>query len=727
MATEDRAVNDLTRGRRPSLLTSLANAAIRRPRRIALAALVFVLLAAVVGAPTVGLLKARDDFQDPSSQSAHAKALIERATGSEPQAGVLALINAPPLSPAVASAAATIARVRGVASVATPASTHDRALVSRDGRESLVAATLRSAPYPDDVVTAIQAAVHGRHDVTLGGTDVASTQVGDQAKSDLAFAELLAFPLLALLSLLIFRGLAALLPVAVGGTAVLGTFLVLRGINSVLSLSSFSLNLVIGLGLGLAIDYSLLIVWRFREELGQGKSTPDALRATMATAGRTVCFSSVTVAAALASLIVFPQRFLVSMGLGGAVVALIAAASALLVLPALMILLAGHVGRVVPRPEGTGRWYRIAQAVMRRPALVAVVTTAGLLLIASPALGIRWSGIDASILPAGKSARVVSNELARQFPAQNLNAITITATAPRTAGSELTAYEARLRGVPGITTAQPPQYIGRGVWKLTLGANSDPISAPAQRTVQNVRALRAPIPVAVGGEAAEFHDQKAAIANTLPVALALLAVTTLLILWLMTSSVVLPVTSLVMNALTVAAAAGLLVFVFQDGRLTGPLAYTSQGGIEQTDFLVFAALVFALSTDYGVLVLTRIKEARDRPLGDREAVAVGLEHTGRIVTLAAILLAVAIGAFGTSKVVFLKEVGLGTAVAVLIDAFIVRTALVPSLLALLGRRAWWSPAPLRHLHHRLGIGEAPPRQPPTQTEPQPTEAVPKPA
>jgi RND superfamily putative drug exporter len=690
------------------VLASLANAAIRRPGRLALAALAFVIFAGVVGAPTVGLLKARDDFQDPASQSMHANALIQRATGSEPQAGVLALVHAPPSSPAVASAAATIARVSGVASVATPASSHDQALVSRDGAESIVAATLRSAPDPDVVVTAIGAALHGRHDVTLGGTDVAGQQVGAQAKSDLAFAELLAFPLLALLSLLIFRGLAALLPIAVGGTAVLGTFLVLRVINVALPLSSFCLNMVIGLGLGLAIDYSLLLVWRFREELGAGKSAPDALRATLATAGRTVCFSAVTVAAALASLTVFPLRFLVSMGLGGAVVALVAAASALLVLPPLLILLAGHVGRVVARPEGTGRWYRIARGVMRRPALVAAVTTAGLLFIASPALGIRWSGIDASVLPTSKSARVVSDELAREFPGQGLNTITIAATAPGTAGPELAAYQARLRTVPGITTVRPAAYLGGGVWKLTAGATSDPISTDAQRTIGDVRALPAPMRVAVGGQAAEFHDRRATIASYLPVALVLLTLTTLLILWLMTNSVVLPITSLAMNALTVAAATGVLVFIFQHGRLTGPLAYTSQGGIEQTDFLVFAALVFALSTDYGVLVLTRIKEARDRGLGDREAVAVGLGHTGRLVTAAAVLLAVAIGAFGTSKVVFLKEVGLGTAIAVLIDAFIVRTALVPSLMALLGWRNWWSPAPLRRLHHRLAISEAPP-------------------
>jgi RND superfamily putative drug exporter len=705
------------------MLTSLANAAIRRPRRLALAALAFFVIAAVVGGPTAGLLQARDSFQDPSAPSAHAKALIEHATGTEAQAGVLALVNAPPSSPSVASVAHTIAGVSGVASVATPESGQDPALVSRDGRESIVAATLRSAPNPDDVVTQIQASLKARHDVTLGGADVAGQQVGDQAKSDLAFAELLAFPLLALLSLLIFRGLAALLPVAVGGTAVLGTFVALRVINVGLSLSSFSLNLVIGLGLGLAIDYSLLLVWRFREELGRGQSPADALRTTLATAGRTVCFSSITVAAAMASLTVFPQRFLVSMGIGGAVVALVAAASALLVVPALLIMLAGHVGRVLPQPEGTGRWYRIAHAVMRRPALVAAVTAAGLLVIASPALRTHWSGIDASVLPTSKSARVVSDQLARNFPAQDLNTITIAARAPRTAEPELAAYEARVRNVPGITTVQPPAYLGRGVWELTPGANGDPISAGAQRAVHDVRALRAPIAVAVGGPAAEFHDQRAALASSLPVALALLVLTTLLILWLMTGSVVLPVKALAMNALTVAAATGLLVLIFQDGRLTGPLAYTSQGGIEQTDFLVLAALVFALSTDYGVLVLTRIKEARDRGLDDREAVAVGLEHTGRLVTAAAILLAVAIGAFGTSNVIFLKEVGLGTAIAVLIDAFIVRTLLVPSLMALLGWRNWWSPAPLRRLHDRLAISEAPPTQPPTH-EPA---AVPKPA
>jgi RND superfamily putative drug exporter len=687
------------------MLTRLANLGLGHPRRVIGVALAFFLVAGVIGGPAAGLLKARNGFQDPGSQAAQAQRLIQRATGAEAHPGVLALVSAAPGTPAVASAAVTLRTVSGVASVATPTGRHDPALVSRDGRSSMVAATLRSAPNPNDVVKRIEAAFKGRHDVRLGGTDVANEQVVAQANSDLALAELLAFPLLAVLALVIFRGVAAVLPLAVGGTSVLGTFVVLRAVNAALPLSAFALNLVIGLGLGLAIDYSLFLVWRFREEVGRGAAVGDALRVTMATAGRTVIFSALTVAAAMATLIVFPQRFLVSMGIGGAVVALVAAAAALLVLPAAFVLLGSRLGRVHPRPLGTGGWYSLAHAVMRRPGLVAAGTAAALLVVASPTLRTHWSGVDATVLPTSRSARVVSDTLARSFSAQDLNTVTIAASAPGSDRRPLATYAARLGAVPGVTSVRPSEYLGNGVWKLTLGAAGDPISAGAQHTIAQVRAQPAPVPVAVGGQAADFHDQRAAISSSLPLALAVLGAVTLLILWAMTGSVVLPVKTLLMNALTVVTATGLLVFVFQDGRLTGPLAYTSQGGIEQTDFLVLAALVFALSTDYGVFLLTRIREARARGLPDREAIAAGLERTGRLVTAAAILLAVAIGAFGTSKVVFLKEVGLGTAAAVLIDAFVVRTLLVPSLMALLGRRNWWAPAPLRRLHERLGLGE----------------------
>jgi trehalose monomycolate/heme transporter len=260
--------------------------------------------------------------------------------------------------------------------------------------------------------------------------------------------------------------------------------------------------------------------------------------------------------------------------------------------------------------------------------------------------------------------------------------------------------------VPGVTGVQRARYVGSDTWQVRLGAADDPISARAQRTIDRIRALPAPAPVLVGGAAVSFVDQKASIASALPVALSVLAVVTLAILWLMTGSVVLPVKALLMNALTVATATGLLVFVFQDGRLTSVFDYVSQRGIEQTDFLVLAAIVFALSTDYGVLLMTRIKEARDGGRDNREANAVGLEHTGRVVSATAILLAVAIGALATSQVIFLMEIGLGVLVAVLVDAFMVRSTLVPSLMALLGEWNWWSPRPLRRLHDRIGLDEA---------------------
>jgi RND superfamily putative drug exporter len=544
--------------------------------------------------------------------------------------------------------------------------------------------------------------------VVLGGSDVAGKEINAQASKDLGFAELLAFPLLAIIAWLIFRGVAALLPVAVGGVSVLGSFTILRLVNEQLSLSNFALNLVIGLGLGLAVDYSLLLVWRFREELSEGADVPSALATTLRTAGRTITFSAVTVAAAMLTLTLFPQRFLISMGIGGAATALASCAAALLAMPPLLVLLASRIGRVKPVPEGTGRWYRLAHLVMRKPALVAAGTVLVLLLIASPTLHVRWAGVDATDLPAGQSARVVSDALGREFPPQELNPITIAASAPASAGRRLDAYTPRLHAVPGVTGVQPPRYLGRDTWQIRLGANGDPISAPAQRTIARIRAIPAPVPVLVGGTAASFVDQQASIADALPLALSVLAVVTLAVLWLMTGSVVLPIKALLMNALTVATATGLLVFVFQDGRLTGVLDYAGQGGIEQTDFLVLAAIAFALSTDYGVLLMTRIKEARDGGRENREAIAVGLEHTGRVVSASAVLLAVAIGAFATSKIIFLKEIGLGALVAVLVDAFVVRSALVPSLMALLGEWNWWSPRVLRRLHDRIGLDEGRP-------------------
>lgn len=686
------------------MLNAVARTAATHPRRVGLIAVFAVIAGVIIGGPTQKLLKAQNSFQAPSSQSARAESAIERATGLEVSPGVLALVDAPASSPRVAAVAEELRSVPGVAHVTVP-ERRASPLVSRNGTQTIVAATVSASRYPNTVAKAIEGRFSDSRSVQLGGADIANEQVNSQSNHDLALAELIALPLLVILAVVIFRGIAAVIPVAVGATAVLWTFVVLRIINLFLSLSSFSLNLVIGLGLGLAIDYSLLLVWRFREELASGADPAIALHTTLLTAGRTVLFSATTVAAAMASLLLFPQRFLVSMGVGGIAVALVAATTALLLVPALLILMAGHLGRVGVGNAGTGFWYRVARRVMRRPALAAVLTTAALLAVAYPALSTRWSGTDASVLPTSQSARVVSSVIAADFPAQDLNTIVIAVHAPATAGPQLRRYAVELRQVTGVRSVQPPAYLSGKLWRVNLGASGDPIYAAAQTTLQQVRALPAPFPVLVSGTAADFADQQAAIASHLPLALAVLVALTLLVLWLMTDSVLLPLQALITNALTVAAASGLLVFVFQHGRFSGLLAYTSQGGIEQTDFLVLAALVFALSTDYGVLLLTRIKEVHDRGAGTRDAVALGLERTGRLVSASAMLLAVAIGAFGTSKVIFLKEIGLGTAFAVLLDAFVVRTLLVPATMALLGEANWYSPASLRRLNARLGLSE----------------------
>ncbi len=685
------------------MLGKLAGGAIRRPRGTCIVALALLLVTGIVGSTAPKVLKARDDFQNPASESAIAQRRLERAFHAEPIPGVLALVQAPPGSAVSEEVAEKLEQDGSVAFVERFAESLDPRLFKRAGSATLLGARLRVGAQTQETVLRIERQFKGNRKVLLGGADVGLQQVNQQSSEDLGVAEIFVFPLLALLAFLFFRGIAVLLPLAVGVMTVLSAFTVLVIVNQVLSVSIFALNLVFGLGLGLSIDYSLFLVSRFREELGGGASVTDAVRTTMTTAGRTVLLSAVTVACAGASLLVFPLRFLQSMGVGGAVVALLAAAVSLTVLPAIFVLLGPRIGRHVPGPVPEGAWYRIAHTVMRRPGLVAIATAAFLLVLAIPSLHVHWSGVNASLLPPSKSARVVNDRMSADFPHLEVSPIIFAIDAPERADAQVDAYARTISKVAGVTNVSVPLYAGDGVWRVAARTRGSAIEQPALQALSRVRDLPAPFPVAIGGETAEFADMKAAIGSNLPKALGILVAMTLLILWIMTSSVVLPVKTLIMDALTVGVATGTLVWIFQDGRLTGLLSYTSQGGIEPADFLVLVAIAFALSTDYGVFLLTRIKEARDSGIEDREAIAVGLQRSGKIVTAASVLLAVAIGAFVTAKLVFLKELGVGAAVGVLVDAFIVRTLLVPSLMAVLGRWNWWQPRVLRRLSDRLGM------------------------
>ena len=563
----------------------------------------------------------------------------------------------------------------------------------------------------------LQDRLAGEPGVTVGGGVVAFEQVGEQVEADLQRAELLAAPILLLFSLLVFRSLvAALLPLAVGTTTILICFAACGSSTRSCGMSTFAINLITGLGLGLAIDYSLFMVSRFREELEGGRDTREALRATMRTAGRTVLFSAVTVAAALAAMLVFPLRFLYSMGVGGVLVALTAALVSLTLLPALLAALGPRVNalslkrwQVAMSRDAAhvqeGGWYRLSRWIMRRPGPVAALAAALLIVMGLPFLRIDFTGVDASVLPQEKSARVVDDVLRTEFPPGPTSPVTVVAGAGERARAAAEDYARDLERLDGAASVSAPEQAG-GYWLIDVVPEEPALADSSQQLVRDVRGLDPPFPVQVGGETAEFLDQQTSLGDSLPLALAIIATTTLLILFAMTGSVVLPVKALIMNLLTVTAAFGLLVLIFQDGRLEGLLAYDSQGALEATQPILLFCVAFGLSTDYGVFLLTRIKEARDSGLGDRESVAVGLERTGRIVTYAALLFCIAIGAFATSEVVFIKEVGVGTALAVLIDAFIVRTFLVPSLMALLGKWNWWAPRPLARLHARLGLREA---------------------
>jgi putative drug exporter of the RND superfamily len=349
-----------------------------------------------------------------------------------------------------------------------------------------------------------------------------------------------------------------------------------------------------------------------------------------------------------------------------------------------------------------GPWYRFSQLVMRRPGPIAAATAALLIAMGLPFLRIEFTGVDASVLPQDRSARVVDDVLDREFPPGR--ALPIYVAAETDDAGAVRAWAEGLGRLPNADSVSPPQRAD-GLWRVDVVTGAEGLSDEAQQLVRDIRARDAPFDFRVGGGTAAFMDQQTSLGDSLPLALALLAGSTLVILFVMTGSVVLPVKALIMNLLTLSAAFGLLVLIFQDGRLEGLLAFEAQGALESTQPILLFCVAFGLSTDYGVFLLTRIKEARDGGLDDREAVAVGLERTGRIVTYAALLFCIAIGAFATSEVVFIKELGIGTALAVLIDAFLVRALLVPSLMALLGRWNWWAPRPLARLHSRFGLRE----------------------
>src|SRR5215217_3520568 len=586
-------------------------------------------------------------------------------------------------------------------------------LLTRDGRAALVAVEFEPGLGEARFDRALEAAetelrrLDAPH-VLVGGGPLQDREFEDQVASDLGRAELLSMPVVLVLLLVVFGGIvAAGLPVLVALVGVAGTLLALFGISAVTAVSVYSVNVVTMLGLGLAVDYALLLVSRFREERATS-DLPAAVEEAAATAGRTVVFSGLTVAASLAGLLVFEDPFLRSMAYGGGAVVLIDMLAAVTLLPALLGLGDRRIRPVRPRKTGMGMFAPISRLVQRRALLIVVVVAVPLVVAATPFLHARYQQPDARFLPAGAESRRLYETLEARFdPAVWVEPVVVVAEAGTDpAGlARVAAFGDRVAGLDGVRAVGEPRPLAEGVTVVEVlpqGGGTDPA---ASRLVAEIRALPAPFPVQVTGDAAELADYQATIAERLPLAAGLVVLATFVLLFLFTGSVVVPVKAIVMNVLSLGASFGALVWVFQEGHLAWLLGAEGTGSLDPTVPVLTFAITFGLSMDYEVFLLSRIKEAWDETGDNDLAVALGLQRTGRIVTSAALLLVIVFAGFMAAGMLTIKQIGLGTVLAVALDATVVRMLLVPATMKLMGRWNWWAPAPLRRLHRRIGLDE----------------------
>ena len=716
-------------------------------------------VAAVLGGPVKGRLSS-GGFSDEASESKRAATVLEEVfeTGSP---NVVLLVTAAEGTagvddPAVVERGQALTAELGATPHLSDAVSYwsignAPPLRSTDGRQALVLG--RVAGDEDalrEAADGIAERFEGRDDgvvtVGVGGFGETFRTITEQAEADLQKAELLSMPVTLLLLLVVFgSAVAAALPLGVGIVAVLGTFLVLTVFTSFTQVSVFALNLTTAMGLGLAIDYSLFIVSRFREELAAGRGRDGALLRTMQTAGRTVAFSAFTVAISLAALLVFPLAYLRSFAYAGVGVVALAAVGALVVLPAILAVLGERVDKGRVRLPGRRRrtaaesdasvtggfWYRRAHAVMRRPLPVAIVVVLVLVVLGLPFLHFTAGQADDRVLPEGTPVRAVHDALRTNFSSSESTAVSVVSEPGSTVDpAAVDAYAGRLSTLPGVARvdALTGYYIGGarvkdadvlsqrfanrgdgpgGTW-LSVVPSIEPYSEAGEALVADLRGEEAPFPVLVGGLTADLVDSKASLGRRLPLALGVIVVATFVLLFLMTGSVVVPLKALVLNLLSLSATFGMLVWVFEDGHLSGLLGFTPTGSIAVSTPILLFCIAFGLSMDYEVFLLSRIKEEYDLGESNEEAVAVGLEKTGSIVTAAALLLAVVFVAFATAEVSVVKVFGVGLTLAVLVDAFLIRTLLVPAFMKMAGRLNWWAPRSLRRFHLRYGIWETDP-------------------
>ncbi|MEV4300281.1 MMPL family transporter [Microbispora rosea] len=718
---------------------ALGRFAVRHRRLILLGALLFTVVAGVWGAGVFGRLGGGAGFDDPGSPSTHADRLLAGPLGRH-TADVVVLyesehltVDDPAFAGPVRRALDAIPR-EDVVRLESHWSTGAPGFVSHDRHATYVTVQFRSSDDQERV-----RALRGIRDrfevpgltVRFGGVTAMTDQVNSTIARDIGLAEAISVPILLVLLAVVFRSLlAAALPLAVGVVAALGTMAVLRLVTLVADVSTFAIQVVTVLGLGLAIDYALLAVTRFREELGRGESVETAVERTTATAGRTITFSGAVVALSFAGLAVFPSRFLQSMAYAGAATVVLAVLTSLTVLPALLAAMGhragekalgrragrngyGHPdGRVRPAVSGE-RWYRLAHAVMRRPRASALAVVAVLVALGLPFLGVNWARPGDWVLPSGADARTVTRELAERFTADPAKVVTAVVEAPRALSrAALDGYAARLDAVSGVEGASVTGTTGP-LARITLGYAMDPMSREAVRMVEDLRAVPPP-----AGAVASFTGMPASrvdivdmVVSRLPWMALFVAVVSVALMFLAFGSVILPIKSVLLNLLSLSASFGVVKLIFQDGRLAGLLGFEPVGAVDVNFPVLIVAIAFGLAMDYEMFLLSRVREERERGADPGEAMARGLARTAGVVTSAALLVAVSVAGFAFSGVTLMKMIGVGLVIAVAVDATIVRGLLVPATMRLLGERAWWAPRPLARWWRRHGLPEHPPAAP----------------
>jgi RND superfamily putative drug exporter len=660
------------------------------------------LVVLVLGVGAAGALFSTLDADLDGAPSFESEQVNERLDRLAPGGGdVVAVVDGAPVGEEVL---ARLAATDGVEEVNT--------LPSADGEATAVQVVLAAGlddgaeeDLVDDVAGRLRAI--DAPSVLVGGELLLDNEVAELAEKDAQRAEMISLPIALVVMAFVFGGvLAAGLPLAVALSGAGATLLALGGIASLTDVSLYAVNVTLMLGIGLGIDYGLLIISRFREERGAGHDVPAALHRTMATAGRTVVFSAATVAVALVGLAVFPDPTIRSLAYGGVGVVLTTMVAAVTLLPALLAW-GGH--RLSPRAPASshGPFARLAHLVMRRAVPVVVVVGVGLVLLAAPFLHARFDDTGVKALPESSETRQVAEAIDARFPAVTAEPVQALADVapgdPRVEG-----WLDQIAATSGVVEAVVDEDVsGAGVTLVEIHAEGETNGRTAQAVVGEVRDLDPGFPVQVGGDPAEIVDLRDSITSRLPLAIGIVVVATFVLLFLMTGSVVVPVKAIVMNVLSLGATFGALVLVFQDGHLSGLLGFDPPGALDLVMPVIVFVFAFGLSMDYEVFLLSRIREVWEETGDNDLAVAQGLQRSGRIITSAALLIVIVFAGFAAGEIVAMKQLGIGLAIAVIVDATVVRCLLVPATMKLMGRWNWWAPAPLARLHARIGITEAP--------------------